>query len=78
MEGRNQNYIGRKGEVAPVKRISYLYGDHLSPKVGALGVQRSRLNDECGGLLCAVWKAISNVHYPIDLFNRRYTMLLTT
>ena len=38
------------------------------PKFGALGVQASRLSHECGGLHRAVWKAVGNIHYPIDLF----------
>ena len=52
MEGRNQNYTGRNQEAAPEKRIQYLYGDTLSPKVGELGVQASRLTHEHGGLHC--------------------------
>ena len=71
MEGRNQNWkkLGSstcKTNLVPLWLIPFL------PKFGALGVQASRLSHERGGLHRAVWKAIGSIHYPIDLFTRRY------
>ena len=71
MQWKEEIRTGRNQEVAPAKRIQYLYGDTLSPKVWALGVQASRLSHERGGLHYAVWKAVGRIHYLIDLFTRR-------
>ena len=49
----------------------------LSSKVGALGFQDSRLNHECGGLHCEVWKVGGSIHYPIDLLTQLYATLST-
>ena len=76
-ERKSQNYTRRNQEAAPTKRIPYLYGNTLSPKVGALGVQASRLSHKRNGQHRAVWKAVGNIHYPIDLFTRRYATLST-
>ena len=77
MQWKEEIRIGRNQEVAPAKRIQYLYGNTLSPKIGALGVQTSRLSHECGGLHRVVWKGIGSIHYPIDLFTQRYAALST-
>ena len=78
MQWKEEIRTRRNQEAALAKRIQYLYGDTLSPKVwGPLGVQASRLSHERGGLHRAVWKAIGSIHYPIDLFTRRYAALST-